>query len=83
MIQTAAAAHGVNGDCMVSLARRESGLNPNAYNPSGPYDGLFQFWPATYRAHGGTDVWDPRQQSDVAATMMSQGDGPQAWGVAC
>jgi outer membrane biosynthesis protein TonB len=83
MIRAAAAAHGVNGDCMVALARRESGLNPNAYNPSGPYDGLFQFWPPTYRGPGGTNLWDPRQQSDVAATMMSQGDGPGAWGVSC
>ena len=68
---------------MVSLAQRESGLDPNAYNPGGPYDGLFQFWPATYAAHGGTDIWDPVQQSDVAAAMMAAGDGPGAWGLSC
>jgi len=83
MIRTAAANAGVNADCMVSLAQRESGLNPNAYNPSGPYDGLFQFWPPTYRAHGGTDIWNPQQQSTVAAQMMAQGDGNAAWGVQC
>lgn len=83
MIQGAAAAHGVNGTCMVNLAMRESGLNPNAINRAGPYDGLFQFWPPTYRANGGTNIWDPRQQSDVAAAMMARGQGPQAWGVSC
>ncbi|HEY6377880.1 MAG TPA: transglycosylase SLT domain-containing protein [Candidatus Dormibacteraeota bacterium] len=83
MIRAAATAHGVNGDCMVNLAQRESGLNPNAFNPAGPWDGLFQFWPPTYRSNGGTDIWDPRQQSDVAATMMARGEGQQAWGVSC
>lgn len=83
MIRAAATIHHVNGDCMVDLARRESGWNPNAFNPSGPYDGLFQFYPATYRAHGGTDIWDPRQQSDVAASMMATGGGPGGWGTTC
>jgi hypothetical protein len=36
------AAFGVHGDDAVAVARCESGLNPSAYNPAGPYYGLFQ-----------------------------------------
>lgn len=35
-------AFGVHGDDAVAIARCESGLNPAAYNPAGPYYGLFQ-----------------------------------------
>ena len=36
------------------LARCESGLNPNAYNPAGPYYGLYQFDQGTWQSNGGT-----------------------------
>ncbi len=36
------------------LARCESGLNPDAYNPAGPYYGLYQFDQGTWQANGGT-----------------------------
>ncbi|MFL6130455.1 MAG: ubiquitin-like domain-containing protein, partial [Mycobacteriales bacterium] len=36
------------------LAKCESGLNPDAYNPAGPYYGLYQFDQGTWTANGGT-----------------------------
>src|SRR5829696_823910 len=36
------------------LAKCESGLDPNAYNPAGPYYGLYQFDVGTWQANGGT-----------------------------
>ena len=36
------------------LAQCESGLNPNAYNPAGPYYGLYQFDVQTWQANGGS-----------------------------
>jgi soluble lytic murein transglycosylase-like protein len=81
IIRAAAARHGVSGDWMVKIARCESGLRPRAYNPAGPYYGLFQFLQSTFRAHGGTDIWDPYQQSEITATMLSQG-GARQWGCA-
>ena len=50
---------GVSGDWMVKIARCESGLNPHAYNPRGPYIGLFQFLMSTFTHNGGTNIWDP------------------------
>ena len=42
-------------------------------NPAGPYIGLFQFHPTTFRAYGGKDIYDPYDQSDVAARMFARG----------
>lgn len=80
IITAAAEADGVNPAWMISTAACESGLRPNAYNPSGPYDGLFQFLPSTFAAHGGTNIWDPVQQSQIAASMFAAGDS-SAWPV--
>ncbi|TMC50995.1 MAG: hypothetical protein E6J14_00670 [Chloroflexi bacterium] len=66
---------------MLKIARCESGFNPRAYNPAGPYIGLFQFLPSTFRAHGGTDIYDPVQQSNITATMLANGQS-HAWGCA-
>ncbi len=81
LIRDAAARHGVPSDWMMKIARCESGLNPRAYNHAGPYIGLFQFAPSTFRAHGGTDIYDPVQQAEITATMLSQG-GSRAWSCA-
>ena len=66
---------------MLKIAACESGFRPTAYNPAGPYIGLFQFLPSTFRAHGGTDIYDPWQQSEITATMLAAGQS-RAWGCA-
>ena len=74
IITAAAQAAGVAPSWLISTAACESGLNPNAYNGAGPYEGLFQFLPSTFRAHGGTNIWDPAQQAQIAATMFASGE---------
>jgi uncharacterized protein YabE (DUF348 family) len=39
-----------------ALATCESSGNPNAYNPAGPYYGLYQFLASTWQSVGGTGV---------------------------
>ena len=39
-----------------ALANCESSGNPNAYNPAGPYYGLYQFLASTWQSVGGTGV---------------------------
>jgi soluble lytic murein transglycosylase-like protein len=77
IIRAAAARWGVSGDWMVKIARCESGLRPNAYNPRGPYIGLFQFLMSTFRANGGTNIWDPTDQANIAAKMLAHGQAYQ------
>ena len=81
IIIAAANRYHVSGAWMVKIATCESGLNPRAYNPSGPYDGLFQFLPSTFRANGGTDIWNPYQQANITADMLAHGQAYQ-WGCA-
>jgi hypothetical protein len=78
IIQAAAARYGANGDQMVRVARCESGLNPRAYSASSGASGLFQFMPGTFYGHGGRDIWDPYDQSNIAAQMFAQGQA-SAW----
>ena len=80
IITSAADADGVSPSWMISTAECESTLRPNAYNPSGPYYGIFQFLMSTFRAHGGTDIWDPVQQAQIAASMFASGNS-SAWPV--
>jgi hypothetical protein len=77
IIQAAAARWGVSGDWMVKIARCESGLRTNAYNPSGPYIGLFQFLQSTFRANGGTNIYDAADQSNITAKMLAHGQAHQ------
>jgi len=81
IITAAAQRHGLDPTRLIAVARCESGLNPNALNPAGPYEGLFQFLPSTFAAHGGTNIWDATQQAEIAATMFANGQG-SAWGCA-
>jgi soluble lytic murein transglycosylase-like protein len=74
ILTTAAQSEGVDPSWLISTAKCESNLNPNAVNPSGPYEGILQFLPSTFRAHGGTDIWDPTQQAQIAATMFAHGE---------
>jgi soluble lytic murein transglycosylase-like protein len=74
ILTNAAQSQGVDPSWLVSTAKCESNLNPNAVNPSGPYEGILQFLPSTFLAHGGTDIWDPTQQAQIAATMFANGE---------
>src|SRR5215831_6226550 len=63
------------------VAKCESGYNPRAYNPAGPYYGLFQFLMSTFNAtpFKGQDIYDPVANAGAAAWKYSQG-GAGAWG---
>ena len=63
------------------VARCESGYNPGAVNPAGPYYGLFQFLVSTFKAtpYGGQNVLDPAANANAAAWKYSHG-GAGAWG---
>jgi soluble lytic murein transglycosylase-like protein len=77
IIEAAAARWGVSGSWMVSIARCESGLRPNADNPRGPYIGLFQFLQSTFRNNGGTNINDAADQANIAAKMLAHGQAHQ------
>lgn len=77
IIEAAAARWGVSGDWMVKIARCESGLRPNAYNPSGPYIGLFQFLQSTFTHNGGTNIYDAADQANITAKMLAHGQAHQ------
>ena len=53
-----------------ALARCESGGNPNAYNPAGPYYGLYQFAASTWHSVGGTGV--PTDHGAAEQTYRAQ-----------
>jgi uncharacterized protein YabE (DUF348 family) len=53
-----------------ALARCESGGNPAAVNPSGPYYGLYQFTLGTWRSLGGSGL--PSQASAATQTALAQ-----------
>jgi soluble lytic murein transglycosylase-like protein len=72
-ILAAAARYGVSGTWMLHIASCESGLRPNAYNPRGPYYGLFQFLMSTFLHNGGHNIWDPVDQAETAARMLAHG----------
>jgi resuscitation-promoting factor RpfB len=62
------------------LAQCESGLNPNAYNPAGPYYGLYQFDVGTWQANGGTGTPSGKsiaEQTRVAYNLyLARGRAP-------
>ncbi len=77
IIEAAAARWGVSGSWMVKIARCESGLRTTAYNPHGPYIGLFQFLMSTFRNNGGTDIYSAADQANVTAKMLAHGQAHQ------
>ena len=60
----------------LTIARRESGYDPSAQNPSGAA-GLFQFMPSTFAksppGQAGKSIWDPAASAEAAAWMYEQG----------
>jgi Transglycosylase SLT domain len=77
IIEAAAARWGVSGSWMVGIARCESGLRTTAYNPHGPYIGLFQFLRSTFAHNGGTNIYDAADQANIAAKMLAHGQAHQ------
>jgi uncharacterized protein YabE (DUF348 family) len=53
-----------------ALANCESGGNPQAYNPAGPFYGLYQFMESTWHAVGGVGL--PTQASPSEQTYRAQ-----------
>ena len=66
-----------------ALARCESGGNPKAYNPAGPYYGLYQFLTSTWRSVGGTGVPTDHGASEQTyrAQRLYQRSGAGQWPV--
>jgi hypothetical protein len=73
-IYDACSRYGCDGATLVRVAGCESGFNPSAVGPHGEI-GLFQFMDYTFYAYGGSDIWNPYEQIEVAAQMWSQGLG--------
>jgi Transglycosylase-like domain len=73
IISSAAAAHGLSGAYLLSVAECESGLDPNAVNAAG-YHGLFQFDQQTWAAYGYGSIYDPAAQADTAAELIAGGE---------
>jgi len=76
-ILAAAQRFGVSYTWLLGVATCESGLDPLAVNGSSGATGLFQFMPSTFYGHGGTDIWSPVQQANVAASMFAAGESNQ------
>jgi hypothetical protein len=79
IIVRAAKKHKQRPKAMLRVARCESNLDPCAYNPSGPYLGLFQFLKGTFKntKYGDRDIWDPEANALAAASMWERGDKDQ------
>lgn len=70
LIEAAAAAHGVSPDLVKAVAMVESAFNANARSPKGAM-GLMQLMPATARAYGVTDPYDPEQSLNAGAALLA------------
>jgi len=75
IILAAAMAHGVDPGLMDHIAGCESGYNRYATN--GPYMGLFQLGTAKrqqFLSRGYSDLFDPSQQANFVAELLSAGE---------
>jgi soluble lytic murein transglycosylase-like protein len=87
MIRSLARRHGVSAGTALRVAACESGFNPRAYNPAGPYVGVFQqdtgAWPGRARRYGhpGASPFDTYANVDVSL-RMARSEGWGHWGCA-
>ncbi len=74
LIVAAADRFGQPREDLLRVARCESGLDPNAVNPTGSY-GVFQFVATTWAStpYGAYSVFDPWASANAAAWMWSVG----------
>lgn len=65
------------------LAKCESGLNPSAYNPAGPYYGLYQFDQGTWTSNGGAGSPSGKSIAEQTAVAYNlyQSRGASPWPV--
>jgi hypothetical protein len=85
MIKSLARRYRVGVRTAVRVARCESRFRPRAYNPAGPYGGVYQqdmdYWPARARKYGhrGESVFDAHANVDVSL-RMARDAGWGHWG---
>jgi hypothetical protein len=72
LLMAAAARYGIDPSLAMAVAQRESGLNPNAYNPKSGASGVMQLMPATAAALGVTNIWDAAQNVDAGVRYLGQ-----------
>ena len=73
LFQEAGSKHGVDPAILKAIASVESNFRPDAVGPrtrSGRAQGMMQFIPATARAYGLDDPFDPAKSVDAAARLM-------------
>jgi uncharacterized protein YraI len=75
IIYSAADKYGQSRSAMLSVARCESLLDPNAINPYSNASGLFQFLPGTWATTpwANDNIFDPAANAEAAAWMWSVG----------
>lgn len=80
MIRGLARRHDLSVAKSMSVAKCESNFNPKAYNPAGPWAGVYQqdtdYWPGRSKkwGHKGESVFNPYANVDVSLKMA------RAWG---
>ncbi len=70
LLDQAAARYGISSSLVRAVAGAESGLNPGAVSSKGA-QGVMQLMPATAAQYGVTDPFDPGQNIDAGAHLLS------------